>query len=551
MTQIPQTQSGQRLHPSTLLFELAKHLKQFALPSLAVVFGMSRSSGGPGGMFGRMPDGWEAWLLVLFVPATIASIVRYVSFRLRYDDHELVIRSGLIFRNERHIPFSRIQNVDASQNVFHRMFGVVEVRVETGGGKEEEARLSVLPRAAFEELRQRVFRERSIAPAHAPLDGTPDEGAALHGTPDEVAARRAPLHAVPGEVAARRAPLYGVPGETLVHLNLRELLLCGFLENKGMVLVGAAFGLGWESGLLSRVSDQFFGRAVFRNLVRPFFDGSPLPLRRIAIAFAAFAAFLLVVRIISMIWAFVRLYDFRLTRVGEDLRSEYGLFTKVAATVPIRRVQAITINAGPLHRWLDRASVRVATAGGTGKKDQSAANVREWLAPLIHEKALPHLLQQVLPGFDLATVDWQPVHPRAFRRAVKPMLAFTALATLVAALFIGWGAIGVLILMLFWSLVGTRQYVDHLHWADGEEVVMMRSGWIWQQTTLARVNKIQAVAMRQTPFDRRAAMARVRVDTAGAGEFSHRVDIPYLDQEVASGLAGRLAAAAANTAFRW
>ena len=89
-----------------------------------------------------------------------------------------------------------------------------------------------------------------------------------------------------------------------------------------------------------------------------------------AIAMAGFAVFLVLVRIVSMIWALVRLYDFRLTRVGEDLRSEYGLFTKVAATVPIRRVQAITINAGPLHRWLERATVRVATAGGAGKKDQ-------------------------------------------------------------------------------------------------------------------------------------------------------------------------------------
>ena len=65
------------------------------------------------------------------------------------------------------------------------------------------------------------------------------------------------------------------------------------------------------------------------------------------------------------------------------------------------------------------------------------------------------------------------------------------------------------------------------------------------------MNKIQAVAMHQTPFDRRAVMARVRVDTAGAGEFSHRVDIPYLDQQVARGLAQRLSAAAANTTFRW
>ncbi len=104
-----------------------------------------------------------------------------------------------------------------------------------------------------------------------------------------------------------------------------------------------------------------------------------------------------------------------------------------------------------------------------------------------------------MPGFDLSAVDWQPVHPRAFARAVKPMLVFTALVTLVAALLIGWGAIGVLILMLLWGVISTRQYVAHLGWAEDDEVVMMRSGWIWQQITLARVNKIQAVAMHQTP----------------------------------------------------
>ena len=80
---------------------------------------------------------------------------------------------------------------------------------------------------------------------------------------------------------------------------------------------------------------------------------------------------------------------------------------------------------------------------------------------------------------------------------------------------------------------------------------MMKSGWIWQATTLARVNKIQAVSMYQSPFDRRAAMARVRVDTAGSGAIAHRVDIPYLDREIAGALAQRLAAAAANTSFRW
>jgi membrane protein YdbS with pleckstrin-like domain len=46
-------------------------------------------------------------------------------------------------------------------------------------------------------------------------------------------------------------------------------------------------------------------------------------------------------------------------------------------------------------------------------------------------------------------------------------------------------------------------------------------------------------------------MASVRVDTAGAGDASHRVDIPYLARRVADELYCRLAGEAARTAFRW
>ena len=180
-------------------------------------------------MFGGLPAGWEALLPLLLVPAVIASAMRYLTFRLRYDPRELVIRSGLLFRNERHVPFAKIQNLDAVQNAFHRLLGVVEIRVQTGGGKDDEARLSVLPLAAFEEMRQRVFEGRADAPAPS--------------TPDETVQPR------PGA-----APV------TLLHLPVPELLLCGFLENKGMILIGAAYGIAWESGLLGGFWDRLFGR---------------------------------------------------------------------------------------------------------------------------------------------------------------------------------------------------------------------------------------------------------------------------------------------------
>ena len=54
-----------------------------------------------------------------------------------------------MFRRVRHIPYSRIQNIDAVQNVLHRVLGVAEVNIETGGGDAAEAKMSVLPLAAF------------------------------------------------------------------------------------------------------------------------------------------------------------------------------------------------------------------------------------------------------------------------------------------------------------------------------------------------------------------------------------------------------------------
>lgn len=475
-------------------------------------------------MFGRAPAGWEVWLLVLLVPAVAASVLRYLTFRLHYDAHELVIRSGLLFRNERRVPFAKIQNLDAVQNVFHRLLGVVEIRVETGGGKDEEARLSVLPSAAFGEMRRRVFEVRSAEPAAAALDD------AVHPAAD----------------AAR---------QTLLHLPVRELLLCGFLENKGMIAIGAAVGVASETGLLNGLlgllfDDETSARGFFSAVARRLFEGEGLPLPAIVAVLVGLPALLLFVRVVSMAWAFLRLYDFRLTRVREDLRIEYGLLTRVAATIPIRRVQTITIQQGPLHRLLARASVRVETAGGAGAGGAGPRD-RQWLAPLIRLSALPGLLEEVVRGFDINAVAWQPVHPRAFQRAVKPRLAMAVGFAAAWGITIGPGAIVVLLMSVAWASIAARQYIRHLQWAEHDEVVLLRSGWIWRQQTLARANKIQSVSLLQTPFDRRAVMARVRVDTAGASVTSHRVDIPYLDHTVAADLAGRLAAQAASTAFRW
>jgi putative membrane protein len=520
--------SEQRLHPTSMLFAFAGSLKAFAVPGLLVLVAGRSSSGGADGGFGRLPANWELWMMLFLIPAALMAVARHLSFRVRYESTDLVIRSGLVFRNVRHIPYSRIQNLEGVRNLFHRIFGVVEVRVENASGKGTEAIISVLPLAAFEEMRRRVMEGRGRT-----LEGGERTGAET-GLVDTAPA------------AAE---------QTLVHVSLGDLLLFGFIENRGLIVIGAIYGLLWEYGPLSQLWSHLldqtaYGSGFLRDTVRRGLSGQLPPAGQVAIALAGLAGFLIVVRLVSMAWAAIRLYDFRLTRAEDDLRTQYGLLTRVSTTIPVRRIQTMTFRDSPLHRLLTRVGVRAETAGGQAGTPGGVVD-REWLAPLVSVADLPSVTRVILPELDLAAVAWQPVHPRAFHRAVRPALVWGIALPAMCAPVVGWWAAALAPLTVGWFVLAARKQVAALGWAATDDAVMFRRGWLWRVVTVVRLTKIQAVARRESPFDRRWSMARVRVDTAGASERSVRVDIPFLAADVALRLQQRLAAGAARTDFKW
>ena len=506
---MPSDAAARRLHPWSVLFLLAGQVRQFAVPVvIALVLG-SRSR----------EAAWEIYALPILIPYALYIVVRYLTFTYTFGDGELVIRSGLFFKNERHVPYSRIQNVDAVQNAMHRLLGVVDVRVDTGSRAEPDATLSVVSWPAYEEMRRRVLDERSVGRATDVAEGTADH--------------------------------------TILALRPRDLAVLGLIENRAAVLVGGVIGVLLETGMLeravSRVGIDVAGKGFLRRLFISIFRDGTLPFSDILRAGAAIVGFLIALRILSVIWPMVRLYGFRLTLVGADLRTEYGLLTRVSATVPLHRIQTFTVHRGLIHRWFDRASVRAETAGGqgAGQKAGQSSRGRESLAPIVKEPELPALLRIVAPDLNLGDPVWHGPAPGALGRELRARLVLALIGALLSAFLLGWWAVAVLAFFSAWGWIGARIYIAHLGWAVIDGAVLFRTGWIWRHLTVARFTKVQAVSMTQSPFDRRHRMASVRVDTAGAGDGSHRVDIPYLPVEKAAELFGELGTAAARTAFRW
>jgi putative membrane protein len=348
------------------------------------------------------------------------------------------------------------------------------------------------------------------------------------------------------------APAAAPADDVVLALTARDLMLCGLIQNKGLLLVSGLVGILWEFGLVESVTERFFGegvpgRGVIRRVLLAMVGRGDLPIIPLIVAAGGFLLLLIALRLLSAVWALISLHGYTLVQQKDSLRAQFGLLTRMTATTPLGRIQCMTVEEGPLHRWLGRASIRVQTAGDTLGGDEKTP-LREVVAPIIRIADVPRFLARLHPGCDMQALVWHAPHPRAFRRALVETVGAAIVFSSWLAFMLRWWWLPVAGLLIAWAIVHARMYVRHLRWGTGGASVALRAGWVWRRTTIAPYARIQAVSTTESPFDRRHEMAGVLVDTFGAR--TALLDIPYLGRSTARHLAERLAQEAAATPFR-
>lgn len=501
-----QRPSEQRLHPVSVWIALVRLARQNLLV-LAGAFFVARGDREFSGVSLVAILLGVVLLLMMILPAAL----RYATFRYRLDDTELVIRSGWLFRQERSIPYHKIQSLDAKAGLAHRLFDAVSVSVETGGGIEADGEIDAVSRSAFEDMRERVLAGGAGA------------------SPDE--------------------PVAAPPVETIARLSPGETILAGVILGREMLLVGGAVALLYEFGLGDRIIARLFGGGSdlpgsLADLVRAAGLGALTPVT-IGASLMLLLLLVLLVRVVTTAITALRFWGHRLDRVEDDLRVSCGALSRSTSTTPIQRIQSLTIREGPWHRLTRRVTVQVATAGGL--QFQQLVASRETLAPLLRQERLDELIAVALRGLELPREGWQRAAPEARRR-----VAFGRGGVLMCAVAVAWWwnpAVAVLIgcLASVW-LLATLARLGRFRWISFDGGVAIRTGWIWRKTTLLRDDRIQLASLQQSPFDRRWKMASVEVDSAGSA--APRLRFRYLSQTDARQLAARIDRIVATIPFQ-
>ncbi len=480
-----------RLHPTTLGFSIGRSLKNLLIPAVLALFS------GRGSV-------WEWIFLVSFGVATVLAIFRYVTLTWALDPEEIVVKQGVVFRSERHVPYARIQNVDLVQNVFHRLFGVAEVRLETAGGKEPEAVLRVVSLDDVERIRARVLER--------PAQDQDERGGAEQDD-----------------------------GRVILRVPAAHLVFLGLLVNRGFALVAVGFGLLHELNAFERVGRSLGLEQRVNELAQ---SGLRTAVFQILVLVAAIA---LVFVAFSIAWSLVRFYGFTLRAVGADLRLSCGLFTRIAASLPRYRIQAVTVREPWVQRLFGFASIAVQTAGGTAG-EETATLLRRRFVPILRADDIPRVLGAVLPDYDGAELAWQPISRTAARRMRRRALIAITVLALPATWFWPYAPIPAVLLaaLAFWHAGAAARRARYARTGWG---LVWQRGVLTRRTTLLPDEKIQTVQVVASPFDRRNEHATLRTDAAGGGPAGPEVQIRYLDTTEAERLRRELALAASATQY--
>ncbi|MFC7204187.1 PH domain-containing protein [Haloferax namakaokahaiae] len=437
--------------------------------SISIVFALAffAFSGGAalGGLLGALGGIALAGVVILVIVGF--EFARYQRFEYELTPDTFDIRSGVFSRRNREIPYRRIQNVDISRNIAQRLFDIAAVDLETAGGDDTEGSLHFVSYDEALRIQREVARLKR------------------------------------GEAAGEtREP----EREVLFELAPRELAIVG--------------ALSFDPRLLGVVA--VFGSSIFPVLAS--LSDVPIPLTGLAALLVGIGGLVLLVAFIAWATGFVtavfNYYGFRLTRVGDELQYERGLLQRYNGSIPLDKLQTLTIEDNPLKRYFGYATLYVETAGYTPGGDSSGSSRSgrgsEAAIPLSRRERVLQLVSD-LEGVEPPEFERPPTRIRR-RYAVRNSLVVVALTAGLYGLdwflpqAIPWYA--PLVLLPGAILAGVYQWRHRGHGLT-EDHFVTRNGF-WKRTMrFVPYYRIQTIIERRSPFQRRWRVSTVTADTAG------------------------------------
>jgi putative membrane protein len=437
----------------------------------------------------RAAEGLWITLAIFGAVFVVMLVVYYFSWRFtkyRLDDEQVLLDTGVIFRQHRRVRYDRVQAVDIRQPLLARVFGLAELKFEAADGGDTAMQLAFIKEDEARVLRAEIMGraagiQSGAHPAQAAQRGAAavGDGPAAAGTADpgveegEEGGEALVADGVPAAPGAGTAqhliagPMPAAPEQVMLQVPVKRLI--------GSLLLSS--GLAWMVGILVVL---LLG-AFLADMFLPSDDEDPWSL------IFLFALIPFAFSLISFLWGgFNRGYNFTVATSPDGMRLRYGLLETSQQTVPPGRVQAVRIQQGLFWRAVGWYRVNVNVAG-YGINVEGGGQDKSVVLPVGTLDDVLRVLSVVAPD---PGVEDAPAVIRAGVTGRDGDHGFTCSPRRV-------------------------RWLDPLTWRRNafrstRTLLMLRSGRLERSLVLMPHERIQSIDVRQGPLERRLRVASLR-----------------------------------------
>ncbi|WP_299886663.1 PH domain-containing protein [uncultured Lacinutrix sp.] len=424
-------------------------------------------------------------LLIVFtiiVLIVLRSILQYLNFKFHIVGEDFMLSKGILNKEKITVSKSKIQNIYIKQNILQQIINVVQLDIETAGDANAEVNITALSRAKALALKEELLSH-------------------INQTEKNI-----------NKSAIDENNIY-------YKASVKKLLLEGFSQNHGrsFLLIAGFFG-----GLYSSYND-LLGELKIGDKIDDFMIENQDSIGFLILLFFGIFIFTLLFSVIfSLINTFLLNYNLQVIEHKKTIEIQKGLLNKVAIHLSPSRIQNIVISNNRLKRYfgLNTLVIKQAMVDKRLLKHFSIVG--------LGKEQVTYLTKKLIKKFKVISKKEKPEKYYIRILIYKSFLSIIFFNTISYFVLENYFLLINIILLPVISILIHWRY-KKAYYSINDEILLVGSGSVSTITQLLEIHKIQAVATKQSIFQKIRKITTVKVFTA-----SKETTILYIKEDKAN-----------------
>lgn len=406
-------------------------------------------------------------MIAFLILIIVLVVVKWKKNVYALEAEGIYMKYGIFKIHERTLPFTQVQSADISSSLVQRLFNVDKLQIDTLGGDKESEVSMFLSKEEAAIVKEIIFKEnKNKVESVENLENVEEENL------------------------------------NKFTCSIKDLIVMATLSTS--ILAGFFIISAFYSKIDDILPKEFKRRAEtsIDDVMRGVNETRMIKYIAILIIIVLFISW-----IISIIFTVIQYYKFTVVRKEDYIKLSYGFFNKKEVTIPVKRIQSLTIVEGPIKKSFGYFSLNVETIGYGKDKGESTM-----ICPIAKKKILDKFFEDIIPEMNI-TYDLM----KSPRRALKGFLLFKSLGYFVVisliAIFAPYGYYVFLLLpiIVIWLYI---RFIDNGIYS-GDELVVLRYRKLARKTVIVQKECVQSMEKIQNIFQKRKDIAKYKVIIAG------------------------------------